>query len=82
METRKSRSSALRRATSLTIKPSATFTNATPNTSQKWEGWCSHWMSSEGTPSNKASPAMGIASATARNHGDGPTMRPSASIQP
>ncbi len=64
IETRKSRSSWLRRATSLTIRPSATFTTATARTSQKCDAWCSQCTSSDGMPSSKASPRSGTASAT------------------
>ena len=82
IDTRKSRSSPLRRATSLTIRPRATLSRATPNTSQKCDGWCSQCTSSDGNPSIRASPASGTISAAARNQGEGPAVRDASSIAP
>ena len=82
IDTRKSRSSPLRRATSLTIRPRATLIRATPNTSQKCDGWCSQCTSSDGNPSIRASPASGTISAAARNQGEGPAVRDASSIAP
>ena len=52
-ETRNSLASPRWLAASLVSSPSTMFTSATPSTSQKWEGWCSHRTSSSGTASSR-----------------------------